>query len=77
MQPARKDDDEVAAPATEGPRMLFQRFLQRLTGAVAPPADDAAHTGPLLPPGRRTGRGTQSLAPYLDNHRNTRPGSLE
>lgn len=51
---------------------LFTRLLRKLAGAPAQPATDA-----LAEPGRRSGRGAATIAPYLEHGRNTRPGDLE
>ncbi|WP_325109781.1 hypothetical protein [Ramlibacter sp.] len=73
MEPGRNDDE-----MREGARTLFLRLLQKLTRPGAPPEGDRRPAdSQLLPPGQRSGRGTESLAPYLDNYRNTRPGALE
>jgi len=59
---------------------LLQRLLQ-CVGKPVPGPDAVAGTesafDALPPPGRRSGRGTASLTPYLDQVRNTRPASLE
>lgn len=65
-----------------GPSALVRRLLRRLkspppaadehAGDVRPPAP-----GPLAPEGRRSGEGTESIAPYLDQARNSRPTPLE
>lgn len=59
---------------------LLQRLLQ-CVGQSAPGPEaldhgESAFDG-LPPPGRRSGKGTASLTPYLDQFRNTRPASLE
>jgi len=71
------NDEEDQAPAPEGTRTLLLRLMQRLTRATPSLPRDEAPADSLLPPGQRTGRGTGSLAPYLSNHRNSRPGPLE
>ena len=76
MEPARHDEDQRDAAASEGARTLFLRFLQRLTRPVTTTGGEGAPES-LPPPGQRSGRGTESLAPYLDNYRNSRPGPLE
>jgi len=73
MEPGRNDDE-----MREGARTLFLRLLQKLRHPGVPPAGDEAPADSLLPPpGQRSGRGTESLAPYLDHYRNSRPGRLE
>ena len=57
------------APAG-APSSLMQRLLGRLRARQRP-------RGPLAPPGERSGEGTESIAPYLQQTRSTRPGPLE
>jgi len=76
MDSGRNDDDNSDATAHEGARALFLRLLEKLRRPAPPAAGDEAPDS-LPPPGQRSGQGTESLAPYLDNHRNTRPGPLE
>ncbi|GAB3655808.1 hypothetical protein [Ramlibacter alkalitolerans] len=74
----RKDEENGdAAAASERARALFQRLLQKLTRPALPAPEDEQPADSLLPAGKRSGRGTDSLTPYLSNHRNTRPGPLE
>jgi hypothetical protein len=76
MEPARNEDEDGAAAPHESARALFLRLLQRLTrGGAQAPADEASDS--LRPPGQRSGSGSESLAPYLDHYRNSRPGPLE
>ncbi|MEJ8834983.1 hypothetical protein [Ramlibacter sp. AN1133] len=77
MEPARNEDERGDAAAREGARTLFQRLLQRLTRPAPAPSGDEPPTDSLPPPGQRSGSGTESLAPYLSNYRNSRPGPLE
>jgi hypothetical protein len=60
------------------PGTLIRRLIERLGGGRAP-TGDAGDQAPedLRPPGRRSGRGTESIAAYLDHGRNTKPGPLE
>jgi hypothetical protein len=77
MESARNDEENGEAKSPEGARALFLRLLQKLTRPALPPADDAPPADGLPPPGKRSGRGTESMAPYLSNYRNSRPGPLE
>jgi hypothetical protein len=52
------------------PAQMLRALLRRLSGARAEPQ-------PLLPPGRRSGRGSESLEPYLKHGRDSAPGPLE
>ena len=79
MESGRNRDDEIddwEGASGEGARALFRRLLQKLTrparAAGGEPSPDS-----LLPPGQRSGRGTESLEPYLNQYRNSRPSSLE
>ena len=76
MEPGNNDERWDAA-SREGARPLFLRLLQRLTRPALPPPGDEPPAESLLPPGQRSGEGTESLEPYLNQYRNTRPGSLE
>jgi hypothetical protein len=77
MESGRNHDEQGDAAAHEGARALFLRLLQKLTRPAQPPAGDAPAGDGLPPPGKRSGSGTESLAPYLSNYRNSRPGPLE
>jgi len=77
MESTRNDDQSHDAASPEGARALFLRLLQRLKGTALPAAADEPPADSLMPPGQRSGRGTESMAPYLSEHRNTRPGPLE
>lgn len=62
-----------------GPSALIRRLLQRVTKG-GPAAVEGAGEGAseeLPPPGSRSGKGAASVEPYLNQTRNTRPGSLE
>jgi hypothetical protein len=73
----RKDEENGDAATSDSARALFLRLLQKLTRPAQPAPGDEQPSDSLLPPGQRSGSGTDSLAPYLSNHRNTRPGPLE
>ena len=77
MEAGRNEDGDGDGSSGEGARSLFLRLLQRLTRPALPPAGDAPPADSLLPPGQRSGSGTESMAPYLSNYRNSRPGPLE
>jgi hypothetical protein len=77
MESGRNDEENGDARSREGARTLFLRLLQRLTRPALPAAGDEAPADSLLPPGQRSGSGTESLAPYLSNYRNSLPGPLE
>ena len=72
-----KDTRESAAHDRQRAAGLVRRLLQR----VMPSADGAdagdSALGDLQPAGRRSGEGSASLAPYLDQFRSTKPASLE
>jgi hypothetical protein len=72
---ARADDPGRHVPAS-GTSTLLQRLLQKI-GAPEEQESSGGRTRPLPPAGRRSGSGTESLGPYLDETRNTRPGPLE
>jgi hypothetical protein len=69
-------EDAGRHPPTTGSSTLLQRLLQKIG---SPQEQDGAsgRARPLPPAGRRSGSGTESLGPYLDETRNTRPGPLE
>jgi len=79
MACGRNDPDEADAASRERPGGLLQRILHKIKPTLPPAASDAAAPPPdsLLPPGRRSGNGTQSLEPYLDQYRHSRPSRLE
>lgn len=66
-------DDAGSNPHAGGTSKLLQRLLHKMAGAEG---QRGAGT-PKPPPGRRSGTGADSVAPYLDEVRNTRPGPLE
>lgn len=72
---ARADDTGHAPPAG-GTSTLLQRLLQKIAGPQEPEGGDG-RGGTLPPAGRRSGKGAGSVAPYLDEARNSRPGPLE
>jgi hypothetical protein len=47
------------------------------SGLVRKLLDSLGRKGSLPPPGQRSGSGSSSLAPYLEEVRGTRPGPLE
>ena len=54
---------------------LLQRLLHKITGERQ---EQERAPSPTLPPaGRRSGSGADSVAPYLDETRNSRPAPLE
>lgn len=67
-----------AAARRRGPGALIRRLIQRMT-TPAPSGGDARAGAPeaLSPEGKRSGSGSESIAPYLDHGRSTRPGPLE
>ena len=67
MQTRRVDRD----PARSAPSSLVQRLLERLR------ARQRNRSPKLAPAGTRSGEGTDSIAPYLEQTRSTRPGPLE
>ena len=64
----RRGDREAAGSA---PSSLMQRLLGRLR------ARQRNRPEKLAPAGARSGEGTESIAPYLEQTRSTRPGPLE
>jgi hypothetical protein len=76
MESGRNKHDDADA-ADDGARAMLLRLLHRITRPALPAPGDEAPSDSLLPPGQRSGRGTESLAPYLSNYRNSRPGALE
>jgi hypothetical protein len=78
MQSERNDPEEADAVSRERPGGLLQRILHKIRPALPSAAgDNAAPPDSLLPPGRRSGNGTRSLEPYLDQYRHSRPSRLE
>ena len=72
----RSADDKQGHPHPGGTSSLLQRLLQKIAGAGEQErGEDRAR--PLEPAGRRSGKGAESVAPYLDEKRNTQPGPLE
>lgn len=59
----------------DGAAAFLLRLLQKMKRPAVP--DEGASGDTLQPAGRRTGEGTESLAPYLHHGRSTRPGPLE
>ncbi|MBE7369040.1 hypothetical protein [Ramlibacter pallidus] len=72
---ARADDKDRSTRAGESSSLL-QRLMQKIAGAGEPERGDG-RARPLEPAGRRSGKGAESVAPYLDEKRNTQPGPLE
>lgn len=57
---------------------FVQRLIQRVKGAPdAGDPEDSCFDPSLQPPGRRSGHGAASIAPYLNQFRSTRPASLD
>jgi hypothetical protein len=77
MKPGRQDIDRWDGASSEGARAVLLRLLQKLTRPAQPPTDDECPPDSLPPPGQRSGEGTESLEPYLNQYRNSRPGPLE
>ena len=78
MEAGRDNRENGEAAAWDAAGALLLRLLQKVTRRpAAPPAGDELPLDSLPPPGQRSGRGAQSLAPYLDQFRNSRPGPLE
>ena len=74
-QASRARADEAGPnPHAGGTSKLLQRLLHKMAGADGQQRGDGA---PKPPPGQRSGSGADSVAPYLDEVRNTRPGPLE
>lgn len=67
MQTRRGHSD----PAGSAPSTLMQRLLGRLR------ARQRSRNPKLAPAGERSGEGTDSIAPYLEQTRSTRPGPRE
>jgi hypothetical protein len=75
MQP--KDTRESAAHGRRRAIGFVQRLLQRVKSSGTVTQADESTFEELQPPGRRSGNGVESLAPYLDQFRGTRPASLD
>ena len=67
-------DDADPNPHVGGTSKLLQRLLLKMAGADGQQRGDGA---PKRPAGHRSGSGADSVAPYLDEARNSRPGPLE
>jgi len=66
-----QDKDTGCTPArAASPAQLIRALLRRLSRPRREP-------GPLLPPGKRSGHGSDSLEPYLKHGRDSAPGPLE
>jgi hypothetical protein len=72
--PRGRADDTGQHPHPGGTSALLKRLLQKIAGADEQQRGDGAARSPA---GRRSGQGADSVAPYLDETRNTRPGPLE
>ena len=77
MESGRNDNEHWDGASREGARALFQRLLHRLSRPALPAGGDELPADSLLPAGQRSGRGTESIEPYLNQYRNSRPGRLE
>lgn len=79
MTTKRKNESTPGAPVRRAePGTLIRRLMQRITRSAPDDAERGDQPPPeLRPPGRRSGRGTESIAAYLDHARNTKPGPLE
>lgn len=67
-------DDAGPHPHPGGTSKLLQRLLRKIAGADEQQGGEGARKRPA---GHRSGSGADSVAPYLDEARNTRPGPLE
>lgn len=67
-------DDAGSNPHAGSTSKLLQRLLQKMAGAEEQRRGGGASRPPA---GQRSGTGADSVAPYLDEVRNTRPGPLE
>jgi hypothetical protein len=56
---------------------LLQCLLHTMKRPLWPASVQQQASASLPPPGSRSGRGTESLVPYLDHVRSTRPAPLE
>lgn len=70
-----------ATGASRNPHSGFaSTLLQRLLQNIAGPREQERGEGrpkSMAPAGERSGTGAGSVAPYLEEARNTRPGALE
>ena len=79
MEPRRP----AANPPADRPRnasTLILQLLRKLAGPLAQPRIGTTRkgdAGALPASGNRSGHGSASVTPYLDQERNTRPGPLE
>ena len=73
------DPEQANALSPQGQGGLLRRILQRINPPLPPAAGDQLPPprDPLLPAGQRSGKGAESLEPYLDQYRHSRPGRLE
>lgn len=67
-------DDVPSNPHVGGTSKLLQKLLNKIARADEQQAGEGASRRPA---GHRSGSGSDSVAPYLDEARNTRPGPLE
>jgi hypothetical protein len=58
-------------------KKLLRRLIQKATGRIASRKPQEPADSSLRPPGERSGKGSSSIEPYLNQSRNTRPGPLE
>lgn len=56
---------------------LLQRLMQKITGQRQDQERARGAAPSLSPAGRRSGSGADSLTPYMDETRNSRPAPLE
>lgn len=65
-------DKDAGSPTNKGasPAQIFSALWRRLSRRRLDPQ-------PLQPAGRRSGRGSDSLEPYLKHGRDSAPGPLE
>lgn len=77
MQSGRKEPEEEDTVNRERPGGLLQRILHRIRPGAPGGPEASEPQESLLPPGRRSGNGTESLEPYLDQYRHSRPSRLE
>jgi hypothetical protein len=59
------------------PGALLLCLLNTMKRPLCPAGVQQHASESLAPPGSRSGRGTESLVPYLSQVRNTRPAPLE
>lgn len=82
MRHAKRNEPHGPAAAQKSPGTgavspLLQRLLEKVTGQRQEKERARGDAPPLPRAGNRSGAGSESVAPYLDEARSSRPAPLE